>query len=91
MAHNVFEISSLAKIAVAPSSWRVLQSPDKTYQLSFRYLENEEFMPVLTQATKRHPAATRKIYKTEKSLLKDIARVHSGKHINEALIRFIPA
>ena len=90
MAQSVFEIASLVKISVAPSSWRVLQNLDNTYTLFFRYLENEEYMPVLTQATKKRPSE-HKLYKTEKSLFNDIARVHSGKIISEALIRFIPA
>ena len=87
---SYLEISSLVKIAVAPSSWRILQSIDKTYSLEFRYQEKqpngeqELYVPIVAQNQKT------KIYKTEKALLKDIARVHQGKLITEAVIRFQP-
>ena len=80
----------MVKISVAPSSWRILQSTDKKFSLEFRYSENtptggpENYCQVLAQNGKQ------KVYKTEKALLNDIARVHQGKLITEAVIRFQP-
>ena len=85
MSQSVFEIPALINIAVAPSSWRIIENPDKTYSVFFRYYETEDYCPVLAQNGEH------KIYKTTKALLGDIAKVHSGKILSEALIRFIPA
>lgn len=81
---QINEIISLVKISVTPSSWKLIQNIDKTYTIDYRYHESDSYMPVRSQD------GNIKRYKTIKSAMSDIARVHQGKLIQEALIHFIP-
>ncbi len=67
------EIGSLAKIMVKPMSWRVLESPDHSYTLSFTYVDAErgEFAEVLTRR------GDLKVYKSVVAVLSDIAKVQA--------------
>ena len=75
------EISSLQKIMVKPAQWRITQSPDKTYQLEFTYRKTTELAEFAHVLTRRGQT---KIYKSEKAIINDIAKVQK-----EALIHAI--
>lgn len=81
---QINEIISLVKISIAPSSWKIIQNIDQTYTVDYRLQESDDYKPVRAQD------GNIKLYKTIKSAMSDIARVHQGKLINEALIHFIP-
>ena len=64
------EISAMQKIMVKPIAWRINQSPDKSYQLEFTYLNDQrEFAQVQTRGREI------KIYKKIAAVFADIDRV----------------